>query len=585
MKLLEIPSSLTVKELAEMLNKTPVEVIKQLMRSGVMANVNQVLGYDVAEATALALGYKVKPSSSPEPSSLRSKIKGDNLSPRPPVITVMGHVDHGKTTLLDHIRKTNIASREIGGITQHIGAYQVEIDGNKITFIDTPGHMAFTQMRARGAKITDIVVLVVAADDGVMPQTIEAIDHARLAQVPIMVAINKMDKPDADPDRVKRELSEQGLVIEEWGGDVMCIPVSAKKGEGISDLLESILILAEVLELKADPKAQAKGVAIEGGVDKLRGPVATLLVQEGEIKVGDTIVCGRSWGRIKAMLNDQGKRIKRAGPATPVEILGLDSPPQAGDAFSMVKDEKEARLKSQKKEKEFLRTQVTTSPEARDLNIVLKTDVEGSIEPIKSSLEELSSDKVLLRVIYARSGIITDGDILLARASNGIIVGFNTYCGTGTKKLAEREGVDIHLSEVIYKLMDEMEMVIQGMLEPEFVDVVDGIGEVREIFSSGRSKEVAGTYVLEGNLRRGAKVRVMRGGEEICESTIVSLRRFKDDVREVEKGFECGVGIGDLSEFKVGDRIESHMRRKKDESTYTEAGITVSRDDKRPSHS
>ena len=585
MKLLEIPSSLTVKELAEMLNKTPVEVIKQLMRSGVMANVNQVLGYDVAEATALALGYKVKPSSSPEPSSLRSKIKGDNLSPRPPVITVMGHVDHGKTTLLDHIRKTNIASREIGGITQHIGAYQVEIDGNKITFIDTPGHMAFTQMRARGAKITDIVVLVVAADDGVMPQTIEAIDHARLAQVPIMVAINKMDKPDADPDRVKRELSEQGLVIEEWGGDVMCIPVSAKKGEGISDLLESILILAEVLELKADPKAQAKGVAIEGGVDKLRGPVATLLVQEGEIKVGDTIVCGRSWGRIKAMLNDQGKRIKRAGPATPVEILGLDSPPQAGDAFSMVKDEKEARLKSQKKEKEFLRTQVTTSPEARDLNIVLKTDVEGSIEPIKSSLEELSSDKVLLRVIYARSGIITDGDILLARASNGIIVGFNTYCGTGTKKLAEREGVDIHLSEVIYKLMDEMEMVIQGMLEPEFVDVVDGIGEAREVFSSAKGKKVAGVHVLEGSLKRGAKVRVMREGEEICESTIVSLRRFKDDVREVETGFECGVGIGDFSEFKVGDRIESHVRRKKDESTYQEAGITVPRNDKRPSHS
>jgi translation initiation factor IF-2 len=585
MKSVEMPSSLTVKELAEMLNKTPVEIIKQLMRSGVMANVNQVLDHDVASATALALGYEVKPSSPSESPSVRSKAEGDNLSPRPPVVTVMGHVDHGKTTLLDHIRKTNIASREVGGITQHIGAYQVEIDGNKITFIDTPGHMAFTQMRARGAKITDIVVLVVAADDGVMPQTIEAIDHARLAQVPIMVAINKMDKPDADPDRVKRELSEQGLVIEEWGGDIMCIPISAKKGEGISGLLESILVLAEVLELKADPKVLARGVAIEGGVDKLRGPVATLLVQEGELKVGDTIVCGGGWGRIKAMLNDQGKRVKRAEPATPVEILGLDSPPQAGDAFSMVKDEKEARLKSQKKEKEFPRTQVITSPEARDLNIVLKTDVEGSIEPIKSSLEELSNDKVLLRVIYARSGIITEGDVLLARASNGMIVGFNTSPGVGIKKLAEREGVDIHLSEVIYKLMDEMGMVIQGMLEPEFIDVVGGIGEVREVFSSAKGKKVAGVYVLEESLKRGARVRVMREGEEICESTIVSLRRFKDDVREVETGFECGVGIGDFSKFKVGDRIESHVRRKKDESTYQEAGITVPRNDKRPSHS
>ncbi len=585
MKSVEMPSSLTVKELAEMLNKTPVEIIKQLMRSGVMANVNQVLDHDMASATALALGYEVKPSSPSESPSVRSKAEGDNLSPRPPVVTVMGHVDHGKTTLLDHIRKTNIASREVGGITQHIGAYQVEIDGNKITFIDTPGHEAFTQMRARGAKITDIVVLVVAADDGVMPQTIEAIDHARLAQVPIMVAINKMDKPDADPDRVKRELSEQGLVIEEWGGDVMCTPISAKKGEGISDLLESILVLAEVLELKADLKVLARGVAIEGGVDKLRGPVATLLIQEGELKVGDTIVCGGSWGRIKAMLNDQGKRVKRAGPATPVEILGLDSPPQAGDAFSMVKDEKEARLKSQKKGKEFPRTQVITSPEVKDLNIVLKTDVEGSIEPIKSSLEELSNDKVLLRVIYARSGIITEGDILLARASNGMIVGFNTSYGTGTKKLAEREGVDTHLSEVIYKLMDEMGMVIQGMLEPEFVDVVDGIGEVREVFSSAKGKKVAGVYVLEGSLKRGVRVRVMREGEEICESTIVSLRRFKDDVREVETGFECGVGIRDFSEFKVGDRIKSHVRRKKDESTYQEAGITVPRNDKRPSHS
>jgi len=585
MKSVEMPSSPTVKELAEMLNKTPVEIIKQLMRSGVIANVNQVLDHDIAEATALALGYEVKPSSPSESPFLRSKAEGDNLCPRPPVVTVMGHVDHGKTTLLDHIRKTNIASREVGGITQHIGAYQVEIDGNKITFIDTPGHMAFTQMRARGAKITDIVVLVVAADDGVMPQTIEAIDHARLAQVPIMVAINKMDKPDADPDRVKRELSEQGLVIEEWGGDVMCIPISAKKGEGISALLESILVLAEVLELKADPKVPARGVAIEGGIDKLRGPVATLLVQEGELKVGDTIVCGKGWGRIKAMLNDQGRRIKRAGPATPVEILGLDSPPQAGDAFSMVKDEKEVRLKSQKKEKEFPRTQVITSPEVRDLNIVLKTDVEGSIEPIKSSLEELSGDKVSLRVIYARSGTITDGDVLLASASNGMIVGFNTSYGTGTKNLAEREGIDIHLSEVIYKLMDEMGVVIQGMLEPEFIDVVDGIGEVREIFSSAKGKKVAGVYILEGSLRRGVKVRVMREGEEICESTIVSLRRFKDDVREVETGFECGVVIGDLSEFKVGDRIESHVRRKKDEPTYQEAGITVPRNDKRSSHS
>jgi translation initiation factor IF-2 len=584
MKSVEIPSSLTVKKLSEILGKSSIEIIKQLMRNGVMVNINQLLNYDTAKSTALALGYEVESPPASEALSLRSKAKRDNLLSRPPVVTVMGHVDHGKTTLLDHIRKTSVVSQEAGGITQHIGAYQVEVDGKKITFIDTPGHKAFTQMRARGAKITDIVILVVAADDGVMPQTVEAIDHAKLANAPMVVAINKVDKPDADPDRVKRQLSEQGVVIEEWGGDVMCVPISAKKGEGISNLLESILVLAEVLELKADPGVPAMGVAIEGGIDKLRGPVATLLIQEGELKVGDTIVCGKSWGKVKAMFDDQGRKVKGAEPATPVKVLGLDSPPQAGDTFNMARDEREARSWLQSKEREFPKAQTITSQEIRDVNIILKTDVEGSIEPITSSLEGLSNDKVSLRVIHARSGIITEGDVLLAAASKGIIVGFNTSLGIGTKRLAEKEGIDIRLFRVIYELTDGVGRLIQEMLEPELVDVVTGVGEVREIFPSSKRRKVAGVYVLEGSLKKGAEVRVVREGEEVCESTIASLRRFADNVKEVESGFECGMGIEGFSEFKAGDRIESHMRRRKDESTYTEAGIIVSRDNKRSPH-
>jgi len=578
----EIPPSITVRQFADLIEVSAVDVIKQLMRSGIMASINQVIDHDTAAIVASDFGYQVEEKRADAVSAQRQKrykrFKEDDTSvqkPRPSVVTIMGHVDHGKTKLLDAIRETNVAATEVGEITQHIGAYQVDIHGQKITFLDTPGHEAFTAMRARGAQVTDIAILVVAADDGVMPQTMEAIDHARAAEVPVVVAINKMDKPEANPQRVKQQLTDQGLVCEEWGGDVVCVEVSAKKKEGISDLLENLLIVAELEDLKANPDRRAIGVVIEAKLDKNRGPLATVLVQTGTLRVGDSFIVGDTWGKVKAMFNDKGKHLRKAEPATPVEILGLDSVAQAGDTLTVTANEKEARSLAQKRQDENriavlkptralslseLFSQIRDG-QVKELNIILKTDVQGSIEPIKISLEQLNIDKVKVSILHSGSGNVTEGDVLLALASQGIILGFNTRPEPGAKQLAESEGVEIRCYEVIYNLVEDVEKAMKGMLEPTYVEVVEGHGEVRAIFPV-RGGTAAGLYVTDGKITRGALARIMRHGESIFESSISSLRRFKDDVREVSTGFECGVGIEGYSGFEIGDIIEFYRKER-----------------------
>jgi translation initiation factor IF-2 len=580
---IEIPTSLTVEELAELLGISPIEVIKQLMRNNIMANVNQVIAYDAAAAVAAAFGYK-KIHNVPIPMPTATKEVGEhqlfqeqNLQPRPPIITVMGHIDHGKTSLLDVIRQANVIATEAGSITQHIGAYQVETDGRKITFLDTPGHEAFTAMRARGVQVTDIAVLVVAADDGVMPQTIEAISHARAAGVPIIVTINKIDKPDANVERVKKQLGEQGLLIEEWGGDIICVPTSVKRKQGISELLENILIMAEILELKANPQGPATGAVIEAGLDRTKGPIATVLVQNGTLGVGDNAVVGDTWGKVKAMFSDTGKRVGSAVPATPVKILGLNSAPQAGDTLTVVASEREAKTLAQKRQEkkqqesvklnraislDSLSTQIQEG-RVKELNIVLKTDVQGSIEPIKNSLEQLETDRVKVKIIHSGSGNITEGDVLLALASKGIIAGFNTCPDPGAKQLADLEGVDIRYYEVIYELINDMEKALKGMLEPIYVDVIEGHAEVRAVFSSSKRGKVVGVYVQNGKVSRSALCRILRHEQIVYKSSLSSLRRFKDDVKQVEAGFECGVGIEGFDQFEVGDIIELYRKEKK----------------------
>ncbi len=576
----QIPSSLTVKELAELLNISPVEAIKQLMRNGIMANINQAIDYNSAATIAKSLGYETAEKSPHQPmvaakEGRRDQYLGEqNLKPRPAVITVMGHIDHGKTSLLDAIRQTNVIATEAGGITQHIGAYQVDIDGRRITFLDTPGHEAFTAMRARGAQVTDIAVLVIAADDGIMPQTIEAISHARAAGVPIVVAINKIDKLNANIEQVKKQLSEQGLLIEEWGGDVICVPISAKKKQGISELLENILIVAEMLELKANPHCPASGVIIEAGLDRTKGPIATVLVQNGTLSIGDSMVVADTWGKVKAMFSDAGKRVKSSGPATPAKILGLNGVPQAGNILSVVSCEREAKTVAQKRREEKqqeLQTRAISldslssriqQGKVKELNIVLKADVQGSIEPLRSSLQQLETDKVKVRIIHSGSGSITEGDILLALASKGIVVGFNTRPDPGAKQLAELEGVDIRCYEVIYDLVDDVDKALKGMLEPSYIEVIEGRAEVREVFSSSKHGKVTGVYVQSGKVSRGALARILRQGQKVHQSSISSLRRFKDDVKEVEAGFECGVGIEGFGQFEIGDIIEVYKKEK-----------------------
>ncbi|MCD6391387.1 MAG: translation initiation factor IF-2 [Dehalococcoidia bacterium] len=566
----ELPSSVTVKQLANALKVEPVKVIKQLMRKGIMANINQTMDFDTASAIAADFGYNVKTAAEHRVLPTRKEREKKRLSVRSPVVTVMGHVDHGKTSLLDVIRKTNVTAREVGAITQHIGAYQAFVDGRKITFLDTPGHEAFTAMRSRGAQVTDIVILVVAADDGVMPQTVEAINHAKAAKVPIVVAINKIDKPDANPERVKQQLADLGLVVEEWGGDTVCVPISAKREQGISDLLENLFLVADILELKADADRAAEGVVIEAKLDKTKGPLATLLVQRGTLRQGNIVVAGDTWGKIKVMFDDKGNRIHKAEPSTPVEVLGLNEVAKSGDLFMVVLNEHEAR--SIVEEHKYSRPRPTLSlstlssqisdGQIKELPIVLKTDVDGSIEPIKTSLERLGTDRAKARVMHAASGIITESDVLLASASKGIIIGFNTTTSPGAIQLANSEAVSIRQYDVIYKLIEDVDRTLKGMLEPTYTEVLSGRAEVRAVFPSSKLGKIAGVYVTEGKVWRDAQVKILRQNKIVGESRVSSLRRYKEDVAEVSAGLECGLAIEGNVDFQTGDIIESYRKER-----------------------
>ncbi|MGI6143109.1 MAG: translation initiation factor IF-2 [bacterium] len=570
----ELPDSLTVKELAEKLGQVPKNLVKKLMDMGVMAALNQEIDYETARVVAEKLGIETKPAQlEQDTDTVSSEIEEDDpasLRPRSPVVTVMGHVDHGKTSLLDAIRETKVTAGEAGGITQHIGASVVEYQGKEIVFLDTPGHEAFTAMRARGAQVTDIAVLVVAADDGVMPQTVEAINHARAAEVPIIVALNKMDRPNAQPDRVKQQLTEYGLMVEEWGGDTICVPVSALKKEGIDELLEMILLVAEVSELKANPDRLALGTIIEARLDKGRGPVATVLVQRGTLRVGDPIIAGTAWGRVRAMMNDRGVTVKEAGPSTPVEVLGFSEVPQAGDIMRAMDDDKAAKQlakerQDERREQELAKTARISlddlydriqEGEIKELNIIIKADVQGSVEALKQSLEKLSNEKVHLNVIHGGAGAITESDVMLAAASNAVIIGFNVRPEPTAKKEAEREEVDIRLYRVIYEALEDMEAAMKGMLEPEYREVILGQVEVRATFKVPKVGTIAGSYVLEGKVVNGSQVRLIRDGVVIYEGKIDSLKRFKEDVREVASGYECGIGLQNFNDIKEGDILE-----------------------------
>ena len=575
-----LPSTMSVKELAELIHVSPVDTIKQLMRNGIMASMNQVIDYEMA--TLVTSAFSVRTRQEPEAAAASGPLgktaqQGDaaTLQDRPPVVTILGHVDHGKTTLLDAIRRTRVAAGEVGGITQHIGAYKVEYNDREITFLDTPGHEAFTAIRARGARVTDIAVLVVAADDGVMPQTKEALDHARAAGVSLMVAINKVDRPEADLDRVKRQLAEQSLVLEEWGGDTIAIPVSAMTGEGIDNLLESILLVAEVGELKADPDLPSSGVVIEAKLDRARGPLATVLVQSGTLKVGDNVVAGMVYGRVRAMADDRGQRIKTGGPSDPVEVMGFSVLPEAGDLFMVVPSEKAAKdiVADRQKERQAQRSAVRAMTleeiyagvqegEVKELNLVIKADVQGSVEAVSSALERLENEKVKVRILHAGSGTITDSDVLLASASSAIVIGFNTPTQLGVERLAEREGVEIRNYEIIYRVIEDIEGAMKGILETTSREVVHGHAEVRAIFAMGKRGNIAGCMVTEGRLTRAALVRVRRDGQVIHDGSISSLRHFKEEVNEMAAGFECGVGVAGFRDFHEGDMLETYRRER-----------------------
>ncbi len=571
-----VGDEITVGELASRLKKTAAEVVKQLMILGTMASVSDVIDYDAAEIVATEMGAKVTKEvvvTIEEQIMDVQEDKAEDLKPRDPVVVVMGHVDHGKTSILDKIRSTSVTSTEAGGITQHIGAYQVEVEGKNITFLDTPGHAAFTAMRQRGANVTDIAILVVAADDGIMPQTVEAINHAKAAGVEIIVAINKMDKPGVTTDQIMQQLTEYELVPEAWGGNIITVPVSAKTGMGIEDLLSNVLLVAEMLELKANPDRMAKGAVIEARLDKGRGPVATILVQNGTLNAGDIIVAGKTVGRVRTMINDKGERIKTAGPSVPVEITGLDDVPSAGDNFDAVSDERLARelveqRKSQSKEEEFNRYQKVTldnlfdqlqQGEMKDLNIIVKADVQGSVEAVRQSLEKLSNEEVRVRVIHGGVGAVSESDVMLAGASNAIIVGFNVRPDPVAKNLAEKDGVDMRMYRIIYDCIEEIESAIKGMLAPKFREVQLGRAEVREVYKISSVGVVAGCYVLEGKVTRNAQIRVVRDGIVLVEDEIDSLRRFKDDVKEVATNFECGIGLEKFADIKEGDIFEAFV--------------------------
>ena len=570
------PPVITVGELASRLKMTAAEVIKKLFALGMMATVNEVIDYDTAEIVATELGAKV---SREVVVTIEERIIDDseddeeNLVTRDPVVVVMGHVDHGKTSLLDAIKNTNVTATEAGGITQHIGAYRVNLNGQYITFLDTPGHAAFTSMRARGAKATDVAILVVAADDGIMPQTIEAINHAKAAEVDIIVAINKMDKPGTTVDKIMQQLTEHGLVPEEWGGDIICVPVSAKTHMNIDTLLENVLLTAEMRELKANPNRAAKGIVIEARLDKGKGPVATLLVQNGTLHSGDIVVAGTAVGRVRVMVDDKHRSIKEAGPSVPVEIMGLDEVPQSGDVFNAVSDERLARelvekRKQEKKEEQFNQYQKVTldnlfssinAGKIKTLNIIVKADVQGSVEAVKQNLEKLSNEEVAVKVIHGGVGAVSESDIMLANASNAIIVGFNVRPDPVASEIAERDGVDMRMYRIIYDCIEEIEDAMKGMLAPKFREVLLGRIEVRNVFKLSSAGMVAGSYVQNGKVTRNAQIRVVRDGIVIAEDAISSLKRFKDDVKEVASGYECGIGLNKFNDVKEGDIFEAFI--------------------------
>ncbi|MGM9928820.1 MAG: translation initiation factor IF-2 [Bacillus sp. (in: firmicutes)] len=570
--------SLTVGELAKKLHREPSEIIKKLFLLGVMATINQSLDKDAIELICTDYGVEVEEEIKIDMTDLEAYTASEeeateNNEERPAVVTIMGHVDHGKTTLLDSIRNTKVTEGEAGGITQHIGAYQVDVNDKKITFLDTPGHAAFTTMRARGAKVTDIAIIVVAADDGVMPQTIEAINHAKAAEVPIIIAVNKMDKEAANPDRVMQELTEHGLVPEAWGGDTIFVPMSAKKGEGIEELLEMILLVSEVEEFKANSNKLATGTVIEAQLDKGRGAVATLLVQNGTLKIGDPIVVGSAFGRVRAMVNDMGRRVKEAGPSTPVEITGLNEVPQAGDLFVVFKDEKTARsvgearsqqqVQSQRNEKAVVTLdnlfEQMKQGEMKEINLIVKADVQGSAEALAASLQKIDVEGVKVKIIHSGVGAINEYDIMLATASNAIVIGFNVRPDVNAKRAAESEKVDVRIHSIIYKVIDEIESAMKGMLDPEFEEKVIGQAEVRTTFKVSKVGTIAGSYVLEGKITRDSGVRLIRDGVVVYEGEIDALKRFKDDAKEVAQGYECGITIKNYNDLKEGDIIEAYV--------------------------
>jgi len=577
---LVLPETMTVQYLAEVLNQNPIDVIKQLMRNGIMASMNQVIDYQVTTLVTTALGIRTSmaeaPTAAKGPAAKTTTTEDDaDLVVRPPVVTVLGHVDHGKTSLLDSIKNTKVVDGEAGGITQHIGAYQIESNGHPITFLDTPGHAAFTAIRARGARVTDIAVLVVAADDGIMPQTLEAINHAKAAEVPIVVAINKMDLPGADPERVKRQLSEQELLVEDWGGDIISVDVSAKTGAGIDNLLENLLLVAEIGELKANPNKPARGVVIEAKLDRKRGPSTTVLVQDGTLKIGDFIVAGGAYGRVKAMSNDQGKPVKSVLPGYPAEVLGFNSVPEAGDQLTVAANEREGRSMAEANGKsdtgtsgqgraltlEEVVNQVGTD-EVKELNLVIKADVQGSVEAVRGALERMVDEDATVRVLHSGSGAVTESDILLASASEAIVISFSIGAEPSAERLADRMGVEIRHYNIIYQLLDDIEKALYWMLDPVYTEIIVGRAEVREIFEGRRGTQIAGCRITEGRMVRNGDVRVVRDGSVVEDTTVSSLRHFREEVNEMNAGTECGIVLQGFNDFQEGDILEVHRQER-----------------------
>ncbi len=579
-KKIEISSSITVRDLAQIMQTSPIDVIKALMSNGVMASINQPIDFDTAAIVASEMGFEAVPESPkeseqdlgeiPQWRKVIAKEQAENLAARPPVVTILGHVDHGKTTLLDAIRETNVAEGEVGGITQHIGAYQAEHNGHLITFLDTPGHAAFTAMRARGAQGADIVILVIAADDGVMPQTKEAIAHAKAAKVPIIVAMNKIDKANADQDRVRQQLAEAGLVPDEWDGDTIVVPMSAKRREGLDDLLEAIVLVADTMDIRANPGGEVIGTVIEAELDKAKGAMATLLVQNGTLEVGDVVVVGKSLGKLKALFDFRGRRIRKAGPSTPVSVMGLNEVPQAGDIFQVVPSEREARMivtqKAQSSDSSSTNKKANITleqlfekfkaGEIRELRLIIKADVQGSLEPIISSLKDLCTEELSANILYAETGNITENDVMLAAASKAVIVGFSVQADVAARRLAETEGVSIRLYDIIYRMIEDIEKALNGMLEPVEKETVLGHAEVRKVFRISKVGNIAGCYITDGEIKRNTRGKVLRNGEVVAIGEISSIKHLQEDVKEIRQGFECGISLRNFSDFIEGDRIE-----------------------------